>query len=377
MSGGAGRVMTPRRLACLCLLPFLLALAERLLRPMHQFMDADAMVCAGQQVLHGGTPYDVAVSCPGMSPPMPYVYTPPMAWLMAALQGGEGTSFTLGLYGFIYFAVLLAIFRRLLRDDALTAWRAPFLLALSGSAVPMGNLSVILHGMLFFAGLAWRRRPALLWPLIVLAGLIKPTFCVYAALLLFCAGPPARRLALAAAALLVFAAALLLFRLGAPHSFAQWLDILSRADALLSHGHGFQYLAPVLGGSGIAGFCLLYLLYAAALGAAAVKLAPRLREEARIALGVLICLLLYPRLMDYDFYTAPFGLAVLAAGLAPRLPARLGLFGFCIAAAVVGGQMGGVLFYLLALALLAAATLSPGWSDAPARILEPARKRLI
>lgn len=350
--------LTPRRLTWLCLLPFLAGLIHRLLRPMHQFMDADAMACAGQQVLAHGTAYDVGVLCPGIWPPMPYVYTPPAAWIMALLQGATGTSFTLGLYGALYFAVLLAVFRALLRGDGLTAWRAPFLLGLSGSAVPMGNLSVILHGTLFFAATALRRRPVLLLPLIVLAGLLKPTFGVYAVLPLFCEASPRRRIAVSAGAALTLAAALLLFRAAAPHGFAQWLDILTRANALLSHGHGFQLIAPYLGAHGAAGFVLLYGLYAALLLAAAGSLLPRLDGPARMALGVLTCLLLYPRLMDYDFYTAPFGLAVLASLLAAVPKFRAGLFLAGLTVAAVGGLAGGLLFYLLSLALLFAAAYS-------------------
>lgn len=349
--------LSPQRLAWLCLLPFLAGLIHRLLRPMHQFMDADAMVCAGQQVLAHGTAYDVHVLCPGIWPPMPYVYTPPAAWIMALLQGGEGTSFALGLYGALYFGILVAVFRALLRSDSLTSWRAPFLLGLSGSALPMGNLSVILHGALFFAATALRRRPLLLWPLIVLAGILKPPFGIYAVLPLFCEAPLRRRIVVAVSAALVLAGALLLFRLATPHGFAQWIDILTRANALLSHGHGFQLVAPHLAGHSAAGLILLYGLYAALLLAAAALLLPRLAGAERMALGVLICLLLYPRLMDYDFYTAPFGLAVLASLLAGVPKFRTGLFLACLAAAAVGGLTGGLLFYLLSLVVLFAAAL--------------------
>jgi hypothetical protein len=190
--------------------------------------------------------------------------------------------------------------------------------------------------------------------------------------LLFCAETWPRRLALVASAGLAIAGTLLLYRVLAPHSFAQWLDILTQVGIKLVRGHGFLAVAGLLGVRAKLSLCAAYLVYAALLGAAALLLAQRLAGRERMALGVLVCLLLYPRLMDYDFFTAPFGLAVLARFFTSLAWFRAALSALCLAAALLGGQMGGEMAYLLAVALVFAALLTAWPETVRSAVADPA-----
>jgi hypothetical protein len=133
---------------------------------------------------------------------------------------------------------------------------------------------------------------------------------------------------------------------------------------------GLPFIGAMEGGVGM---FVLYLVFAAViLGAGLIIAELCLDSEAdRIALGVAVCILLYPRLMAYDFYTMPFGLAVAVRAFAHvrGLPAPLLSWvvpALCLVFALIGGQAGGRLLFgtycllLIALAITALAVRRAG-----------------
>ncbi len=304
---------TPRRLALLMLLPFLIGTVKEFLKPAKWawFQDFDAVSCSGVAVNTGQPIYSGGLVCPGASPTS-FVYTPVVAHVVAAFERHFGTSFFAALYGAAFCVVVVMVGRALLAEDRHLAARAPFLAGMSASLLHSGNLSIILHGVLLVA----RRRLAA-WPLVLagvvmLAGMVKPPFTVYAALLLFLDRPVWQRLALAALAGAVPAAYDLDFRITQPALFAQWLHLISFYGLEAARGAGFLGLPGVSSITWIPGLAALYAIYAALMIGAGLALARwRLEFEAdRLALGIAVCLLLYPRLRGYDLYTLPAGMAV-------------------------------------------------------------------
>jgi hypothetical protein len=206
--------------------------------------------------------------------------------------------------------------------------------------------------------------PSLLLPLLVICSALKPEFIVYAAIFLFIGKGFAKQLAYGAVT--VLATVLLLFadyRAEGAY-FLDWLERLHGVRFVFVQGHGILAVLEVLGIQAplaeIAVYtpCAALILLAARLVCDRCRLPPR----PRALLGVSACLLVYPRLLDYDQYTLPFGLAVLAAclpriGLLPESKFLPLFWGSCLLCAAIGGVRGGTILYVLSLVLLAAVAL--------------------
>ncbi len=352
----------PRAMAALFLLPLPYGVLHQLVRHKRWFTDYKATACAGNAVLQHqpiylAQPYLPIPGCP-LHFATAYVYTPVWADILAGVQHFIGLGGEAALYSLLYVGVLLSVINLLLRAPDLAS-RVPFLAVLaSTSSVCAGNLSGLLHGIILLAALGFASSPAILLLPIVLASIIKPTFGVYAALFLFGSGAWVRRLALCCACVALCAVYFIGFKLLQPDAFALWLNTVHYWGLQIEHGHGFLDLAGLAGLHNTITIGAAYLLYAAVvlLCGLAVAKASLFDERQRLMLGISVCVLLYLRLMQYDEFTMPLGLGLLAAAGGPltrRLCIATGL-----AAIACGGLLGGQILYLGCLGLLLASGLA-------------------
>lgn len=348
----AREIFTTTVLPFLCLLPFIFGLLSKLGEHIHEFIDAETIVCAGQHVLAHASPY-LPGHCPGMQPAR-FVYPPITAWAEAWLQPHVGATGIIMVYGFLYFATFAAVLWAILRKDSKLYWRAPFLLCFSASGLLAGNISVIFHGAMFLVAISTLGAPILLLPVVVIAGILKPTFAVYSGVFLFHKRMafPRRVLMMATAVTAILAVTGLTYHAD-PKLFVQWLTQLREVHSYFVQGHSIMVSLELLGIHSPLVEMMIYPPYAAVMllaGLAVIhhgKLSPR----DSILVGITVCLLLYPRLLTYDEYTLPFGLAVLAASWANTATwpdavwVRRIVLGACAAFAIAGGFRGGVVLY--------------------------------
>jgi hypothetical protein len=360
---------TPKRLALVMLLPFMIGIVRNVLQPAGSpwFMDFNAVACAGVAVNTGQPIYSGAQVCPGFAHTS-FVYTPVVAQVAAVFERHFGVSFFTALYGALFCLIVVLVARALLAEDRALAARAPFLSVLSASLLQSGNLSIVFHGVLLVA----RKRLAV-WPMalalvVILAAVAKPPFAVYSALLLFLDRPIWQRLALAFAAGAVPAAYLAFFRIEEPGLFIQWWHLINFYGLQAERGAGFLSLPWVSSITWVPGLAALYAIYAVLMIGAGLALAHfRLKSAAdRLALGITVCLLLYPRLRGYDLYTLPVGMGVAVAtfrGIGPATPLHLSwVIGVAmITFTFIGGEAGSLMAVradvLLLLGLAAVAIL--------------------
>jgi hypothetical protein len=378
LAGWYDRLPT-RVIAGLFLAPFVYGILKSFFQPAPWFTDFKAVACAGNAVIQARSIYDTARNCP-LSYPQPYVYTPLGADIFAFLQrvfGIFGESF---LFGVLYCAVLAVVFRRLLRDEGQLRQRAPFLAGMSATALHSGNVSIVIHGAIFLLATSLPTAPILLLPLIVVAGAIKPTFGVYSCLFLFTNRPLQERILLTIVSVAAIAAYLGAFARYDAADFAQWTQLARVLGLNFERGHGIialPFIERLADGPSLG---LLYLAIAIALlGSALTASRNWLSDPAdRLSLGISVCILLYPRIMDYDQYTLPFGLAALvAARLRAGVPGASALSALvlvgCLLGIVIGGRRGGECLFFVASFLIVALGI-PGVRTAPASapsVVEP------
>jgi hypothetical protein len=356
---------TPKRLALVMLLPFMIGIVRNFLKPAGSpwFMDFDAVSCAGVAVNTGQPIYSGGLVCPGARPTS-FIYTPVVAHVVAVFERHFGVSFFAALYGAAFFLVVVMVARVLLREDRQLANRAPFLADLSADLLHSGNVSIVLHGVLLVGRKRLAAWPIALAVLVMLAGVAKPPFAVYAALMLFLKRPAWQRLALAFAAGAVPVAYCLYFRIAHPELFEQWSRLISFYGLHAQRGAGFLGLPWVSSITWIPGLASLYAAYAALMIAAGLALA-HLRlscEMDRLALGIAICLLLYPRLTGYDLYTLPVGMGVAVGtfrGVGRVTHAHLSwaLCVLMVTATFIGGRAGSLLATRIEVILLLGLTV--------------------
>ena len=367
--------------AVLFLLPFIVGTILRLLRPKHWFVDFEALSCGGQAVYAKLPLYVWDPSCPGMKPTI-YVYTPAAAKLFALLQHLLGLTGEIVLYGGVFWIIVYSVFAALIRQDGRLQIRAPFLAGIPGNALSSGNASVVIHGLIFLRRGWLAARPALAVPLIAGATIVKPTFVVYLALFLFLNRPMRQRLLLLSGCAAIVAAYFLHFHYADPTDFAKWQALTGYFGLTNDRGDGFLALPAVSHLSTVPSIAACYALFAAMVLSSGLILAECCEDESdKLLLGIATCLLLYPRLMGYDVFTLPFGLAVAVSCFQ-----RLGRFeaqhlawavravcGVCGLLSLIGGRFGEKLFFgfsCLLLFFLAATAVSAKVTAAKRRDVE-------
>ncbi len=343
--------LSPRLLSVVLMLPFTFGVLRQLTKPAHWFKDFDAPMCAGQAVFAGLSPYAGGSNCVA-GQPTGFVYTPIAGKVFAQLQHMFGLTFEIALCGGLICLVIYGIFVRLFRDDGHLASRAPLMTGLSASALTSGNISIGIHGLIFLASRLLCRQPVLLIPLVVAAAIIKPTFVVYLPLFLFTARSFRQRLILAGIAGSMIASFFIYFFVADGANFAIWAQVMHNVGLAAERGLGFMGLPGIntLGDPKL--LTILYVGFAALIVLSGLMIAETCLtdQRARFALGISVCVLLYPRLMAYDEYTLPFGMAM-ALGSCERIgrwPCRrvvAMLAPVSLILAVTGGELGGRLMF--------------------------------
>jgi hypothetical protein len=291
--------------------------------------------------------------------PSSFVYPPIAAWAEAAVQSRIGIVGAMLVFGFFYFSLFAALLHAVLRKDDQLYWRAPFLLSFSASGLLTGNISLIFHGALFFLASYLLDWPVLLWSAVVLTAVLKPTFVVYSVIFLFQKQKFSWSILLTATALLAIGSILGLTYEANPQEFMAWLRSVRAAHAYLVEGHSIMAVLESLGIHRPLTETIIYVPYALLILAAglAVTQYGRLTPRDSMMLGIMVCLLLYPRMLDYDEYTLPFGLAVLTASFRHvpwpnKVLFRRIVLGGCAAFLLTGGFRGGLMLYGFSVLLL-------------------------
>jgi hypothetical protein len=188
---------------------------------------------------------------------------------------------------------------------------------------------------------------------------IKPTFVVYLALFLFVGGSLRSRIGLMVAGGALVAAYFAYFYAFDAVNFANWRQTMHFYGLVVERGHGFLGLPLVKSLTGVPEIAAAYAVFVGLVLGSGWILSEQCLTEAKdkFALGVSVCLMLYPRLMAYDEYTLPFGLAVAVScfghvGRFKALHLMRIIQPVCLLFAVIGGQAGGRLLFGLYCVLL-------------------------
>ncbi len=360
-----GLADNPRFLALLFALPFIYGTLHALWLGRYWFDDFEAVSCAGQ-ALNAKLPlYTSHFHCPNMAPTT-YVYPPASARLLAMVQAHFGLTFELFAYAGVFFFIVYNILRLLITSDSKLYARAPFIVEIPGSALPSGNISIVLHGLIFLCGRWFSTMPVLLLPIIAAAAIIKPTFEVYLALFLFLQRPVLERFGLALAGVAIFGGYFVWFSRTDYIDFANWRVVAHFFGIVAERGNGFLGMPVIVDISDPTVLAACYGIFALVILGSGLVLAELCLDNAtdRLMLGVSVCILLYPRPMGYDLLTLPFGL-----GVAVSCFGRFGEFYdhhlvrilqlVCPILMAIGGRAGERLFFglfcVLLIALAAAA----------------------
>ena len=155
------------------------------------------------------------------------------------VQAHFGLTFELFAYAGVFFFIVYNILRLLITSDSKLYARAPFIVEIPGSALPSGNISIVLHGLIFLCGRWFSTMPVLLLPIIAAAAIIKPTFEVYLALFLFLQRPVLERFGLALAGVAIFGGYFVWFSRTDYIDFANWRVVAHFFGIVAERGNGF------------------------------------------------------------------------------------------------------------------------------------------
>lgn len=359
-----GFTRNPRFLALLFSLPFIFGSVLELWRERYWLDDFEAVSCAGQ-ALHAKLPLYIShFACPNMAPTA-YVYPPAGAKFFAIVQAHFGLSFEIFGYAGVFFFVVYNVLRLLIEPDRTINARAPFLVEIPGSALPSGNISIVLHGLIFLCGRWFLGMPVLLVPVVAVAAIVKPTFAVYLALFLFIKRPLPVRFALMLAGGVMIAAYFLWFYKTDFVDFVNWRALAHFFGIVAERGNGILGMPVIANISNPVILAGCYGIFAAIILACGLILSEFCVADAsdRLMLGISVCLLLYPRPMGYDLLTLPFGLGVAVScfdrigDFQARHLARI-LQVVCPILMVIGGRAGERMFFELYCVLLVALAIA-------------------
>jgi hypothetical protein len=304
-------------LLLLFFLPLALGVLAKLYRSKYIFSEYQSVACAGLKVLQNAPLYALDLQCRDMRAAS-FVYIPGVAQVAAFFERFLTEPGFLVLYLVFYLTAAAALiyvplFAR--KTPGSRRDKLPFAVFLSSSAFMLGNIAVILHGVVLLGALAIEITPWLFVAAVALAAWVKPTFLTYLVVILLLDMPLVRRLGLMAAGGMAGLLPLGHFILTGGGLAQQWY-------ALLSH-----YVYEVTPGIGVFGWTRLlgldpahicvkvaYLVFAGLITLSGLALAEglRLNRRERIWLGLSLAVLLIPRLMSEDVCLIGPGLLVLA-----------------------------------------------------------------
>jgi hypothetical protein len=298
-------------------LPLVLGILAKLYRSKYVFSEYQSVACAGLKVIQNAPIYALDLQCNGMRAAS-FVYIPGVAQVAAFFERFLTEPGFLALYLVFYLiAAALLIYVPLFARQTPGNWRdkLPFAVFLSSSAFMLGNIAVILHGIVLLGALAIEISPWLFIAAIAVAAWVKPTFLTYLVVILLLDMPLVRRIGLMAAGVCVGLLPLGHFILTGGALTSQWYALLSHYVYNITPGVGFFGWLDLIGlDPAHTGAKLAYLVYAGLITLSGLVLARSLQlyRHERIWLGLSLAVLLIPRIMSEDICLIGPGLWILA-----------------------------------------------------------------
>ncbi len=312
-------------------LPLALGILAKLYRSKYVFSEYQSVACAGLKVLENAPVYALNLQCPGMRAAS-FVYIPGVAQVAAFFERFLTEPGFLVLYLVFYLAAAAAlIYVPFFARPTPGNWhdRLPFGVFLSSSAFMLGNIAVILHGIVLLGALAIEITPWLFVAAVALAAWVKPTFLTYLIVILLLDMPLVRRIGLMATGVIIGLLPLGHFILTGGGLTSQWYALLSHYVFNVTPGVGFFGWLSLTGmDPAHIGAKVAYLVFAGLITINGLALAEglQLNRRERIWLGLSLGALLIPRIMSEDVCLIGPGLLILAdrsAHLAGRAQAVL------------------------------------------------------
>jgi hypothetical protein len=175
----------------------------------------------------------------------------------------------------------------------------------------------------------------------------KPIFVVYLALFLFLNRSITYRLLVTSVGALAVALYFVEFYLTDFADFSNWRSLVHLLGIIAERGNGFLGLPLIVNMESQPAIAACYASFAFIILASGLVISELCVESPseKLLLGIATCLLLYPRLLGYDLFTLPFGLAVAVScfghigSFQARHLARL-IQIVCAVFTVVGGRAG-------------------------------------
>ena len=298
-------------------MPLVLGVLAKLHRSKYVFSEYQSVACAGLKALQNAPIYALDLQCHGMRAAS-FVYIPGVAQVVAFFERFLTEPGFLALYLVLYLtAAALLIYVPFFARQTPGTWRAklPFAVFLSSSAFMLGNIAVILHGIVLLGALAIEISPWLFIAGVALAAWVKPTFLTYLIVILLLDMPLVRRIGLMAAGVCLGLLPLGHFILTGGALTSQWYALLSHYVYNVTPGVGFFGWTSLLGldpaHTGVKGG---YLVFAGLITLSGLALAKglQLNRRERIWLGLSLAALLIPRIMSEDICLIGPGLWILA-----------------------------------------------------------------
>ncbi|MFT4075408.1 MAG: hypothetical protein QM647_07730 [Asticcacaulis sp.] len=375
---------TPAWLPLIFFLPLIVGIITKILRSKYIFSEYQSVACAGLKALSGQPIYALNLQCEGMRAAS-FVYIPGVAQFAAFFERLLTEPGFMVLYLLLYVAAAVAlVFVPLLGRKAPGHWRdkLPFAVFLSGSGFMLGNIAVILHGIVLAGVLAIEISPWLFVAAVVVTAWVKPIFLTYLMVILLLDQPLKRRCQLLATGAIAGLAPMAAFVLNGGELARQWYDLLSHYVYDVTPGVGFFGWLELVGiNSAPVGAKLAYLVFAGLMTLSGLVLARslKLNTRERLWLGLSLAVLLIPRIMAEDMALLGPGLLIVANRAAERatkyetaLKNAPGIV-FALCAVALAGALTGLADYSEPVILLGFSLfilwLGARFSNAPFRLL--------
>lgn len=341
--------------------------------------DYQAVACAALRSAEGLTRYPVEPDCEGMQAAQ-YIYTPYTADLFAWIIGLIGEDALRIVYAALTAAALafmawLAVISK--RVPGRFIERIGFMGFWTGSIFLWWNIAILLYAAIMAASLLAVSAPWAFVAVVALAAVVKPVFLTSLAVVLYLPISIMRRAVLfLTGAALGLAPTVSFMRQDHPET-ANWRALLDHAAFEQTTGQGFLGMAELAGLHGMGPAAIAaYLVFAATIVLSGFAVAERLALKAqdRVWLGLLVAVLVNPRLIAHDFFMlAPGAMALLYAVLAradaigrrETQAVQWLIFGGCYLTAVMNVAELGDYAMMTGVAALAAALVLIGAPRAP------------
>jgi len=302
------------------LIPVVGNVISRLTKGRWWLVDFDAVMCAAHTIGRGVSPYNLKPVCEAIRP-TPFVYAPQIAEAFRPLDDLFGLMGARWVFALIYAPTMIFLIWYALRKPVEnTPWqfRLMTLAAMVGSVLSCGNIGLVLHALAILAALftarATPRQQALarlpFIAIVLIGGLVKPTFLTYLVVLLLEQRPLMVRIRTFTLAATASIGALLALFLTAGRFSDEWHSAMNAIVILEQPGIGIFATTSALGLATASPVTLIaFLLFAIGFGLATLILAEwgGMTATQRIIFGLGAAQFFNPRLMDYDMFPlAPY-----------------------------------------------------------------------